>query len=85
MYVPNDPLRALTNEELKSWFGFHPAASQELRDMHQQSRLMFAGLALELNAVLPEGREKVQCLEALRMASMFSNAAIAMKSPMEDA
>lgn len=85
MYVPNDPLRALSNDDLKNWFGFHPAGSEELRNMHEQSRMMFAGLAFELNAVLPEGREKVQCLEALRMASMFSNAAIAMKSPLEEA
>lgn len=84
MYVPNDPMRAVTNDQIKNWFGFHPAASEELRSAHESVRLMCGGLALELNAVLPEGEEKIHALRALRQAAMYSNAAIAMSSPLEE-
>ena len=83
MYVPNDPMRKTTNQELSNRLGYHPASSAEIREMFEVNRQMFIGLALELNATIPEGREKEAMLTVLQEALMWANAAVAMKTPLE--
>lgn len=84
MYVPNDAMRKTTNADIKNRMGYHPASTDELRQTYEANRTMFIGLALELNAVIPEGREKALMLTHLQDALMWANAAVAMYAPLEE-
>ena len=62
--------------DLKNRLGFHPA-TDETRVLHETVRTKFINLAVQLNDILPDGREKSLVFTALQEASMWSNAAIA--------
>lgn len=83
MYVPSDEMRFTTNATILNWMGFHPA-TEETRPIFEANRHMFIGLAQELNATIPEGREKTLMFTALHEALMWANAAVALSSPLEE-
>lgn len=69
---------AVSNEELRERFGWHPPVNWIVRDTHDQVRVSCAVLAETLNNILPESREKSLALTAVQEASQWSNAAIAI-------
>lgn len=83
MYVPNDGMRYTSDIDLKNRMGFHPA-TDETKPIFEANRTMFISLACELNAVIPEGREKSLMFTALQEALMWANAGVACASPMEE-
>lgn len=77
--------RFVPDEQLREWFGFHPAGTERKRNAHQTVRLTFYALALELNELLPEGPEKTIALRKLQDAAMAANASLAIGGgPRED-
>lgn len=63
--------------ELANRFAFHAATTQEKRDEHTSVRQACRRLADELNARVPEGREKALAITHLEGVMMWANAAIA--------
>lgn len=66
----------MDNEEIVSRFQFHPA-NEVTGAMHDRVRALCSALALQLNASLPESREKSLAITKLEETLMWSNAAIA--------
>ncbi len=66
----------VTDEDLENRFGYHKA-SEETIPKHQKIRQSYLDLALFLNELLPEGREKSLAFTALQEAAMWSNASVA--------
>jgi hypothetical protein len=66
--------------ELENRFAFHPAATQDRREQHEQVRAQCLTLAVALNLLVPEGREKALAMTHLEGVMMWSNAAIARQS-----
>lgn len=58
-------------------FSYHPANDQETKDKHSAVRNLCFDLAEELNALLPEGREKSLAITNLEQVMFWANAAIA--------
>lgn len=65
-------------------YGFHPARNDKDKTEHLQVRILFQETALELERLLPDGREKSLAHTALQEASMWANAALALNRPLED-
>jgi len=64
-------------EELANWFAYHPPSTDDVVKAHEWVRSTIGSVAQELNATLPEGREKAMALRALDDACMYANASIA--------
>lgn len=64
-------------EDISNRFKFHPATTEEKRNDHTSVRMSCFGLAMFLNAKLPEGREKTKAIESLEEVMFWGNAAIA--------
>lgn len=64
-------------EDLERRFAFHPADTPVKRDAHELVRTRHLQLANELDATIPDGREKSLAITALEQSMMWSNAAIA--------
>lgn len=58
-------------------FEYHPPKDAETRTAHERVRGHSRRLAEELDALLPEGREKSLALTKIEEAMMWANAAIA--------
>lgn len=56
---------------------YHPANTQERRDAHESVRDLCTQLALNLNDIVPEGREKSLVMTTLEEVMFWANAAIA--------
>lgn len=67
----------MDNNDLINRFRFHPANTTEKAGQHQKIRNRCADLAVELNQLLPEGREKSLAITHLEEVMFWSNAAIA--------
>ncbi len=66
----------MDHQDIHNRFDFHPATGETgLR--HDAVRTAHRDLADEMNASLPEGREKSLCITKLEEAMMWANAAIA--------
>jgi hypothetical protein len=70
----------MTPEDIEHRFAFHAATTQEKRDEHTSVRQACRRLADELNARVPEGREKALAITHLEEVMMWANAAIARHS-----
>lgn len=64
-------------EDIENRFAFHPATTDEKRDAHTSIRQACKRLADDLNAQLPEGREKAVALTKLEEVMFWGNAGLA--------
>lgn len=64
-------------KDLENRFSFHSADTKEKQDNHQYVRDLCSNLALELNRVVPEGREKSLAITHLEEVMFWANAGIA--------
>jgi hypothetical protein len=62
--------------DLEHRFNFHPATHAK-GELHAQVRGSILNVALYINAVVPDGREKALAITKLEEAMMWANAAIA--------
>jgi hypothetical protein len=67
----------MQSDDIAHRFAFHAASTQEKRDEHTSVRQACRRLADELNASLPEGREKALAVTKLEEVMFWSNAALA--------
>jgi hypothetical protein len=65
-------------QELVRRHSYHPPLYESVARLHESIRLRTLEIALYLNRVLPEGREKSCALTAVQEAMMWSNAAVAI-------
>ena len=73
----------ISDGELENRFGYHAANSTTI-PLHEQVRTRFYELAIWMNDMLPEGREKSLAFTALQEAAMWSNGAVACNlAPLE--
>lgn len=68
----------VTTRDIVNRFGFHPADTEEKRKNHASVRGSFINIALLMNALLPDGRNKSVCLTHLEEACRAANAALAL-------
>lgn len=71
-----------TEEDLQSRFGYHRATSASA-PQHAAVRQECLGLALRLQVLLPEGRDKALALTALQETMHWANSAIAMENDVD--
>lgn len=77
----------LSNDEIENRFGFHKATiegPEATKPVHSQLRRAFKAWAHELNATLPDGREKTFALTHLEEASMWAHKSVARDAPLVD-
>lgn len=67
----------MDQNELINRFEFHPADTDSKQLAHERVRAVCRGVALHLNDMLPEGREKSLVMTKLEEAMMWANASIA--------
>ncbi|WP_280499352.1 DUF7681 family protein [Nocardia cyriacigeorgica] len=63
--------------ELANRFTYHPALTDRRRNAHDSVRAAVAAVAVELNNLVPEGREKALAFTKLEEAMLWANAALA--------
>lgn len=68
-------------DDIEHRFTYHPPVSPERTRAHQHIRKRARTLALELNEILPDGREKSLAITKLEEAVFWSNAALARAEP----
>lgn len=66
--------------DIQNRFFYHPPTESKKLD-HEHVRRMSTDMALELNDLLPEGREKSLAITHLEEVMFWSNAAIARHHP----
>lgn len=69
----------MQTEDIQRRFSFHPADTDEKKHAHELIRSIHMDAALQLNSLLPEGREKSLVLTNLEQSMFWANAAIARK------
>ncbi len=67
----------MENSEINRRFDYHAPASEFTVKKHEYVRARVKDLALLLNDLVPEGREKALTFAALEEALMWANAGIA--------
>lgn len=67
--------------DIANRFDFHPPTTEEKANAHTSIRQLCRQLADELNARLPEGREKALAVTHLEEVMMWGNAALARVIP----
>ncbi|MFG3715791.1 hypothetical protein [Micromonospora sp. NPDC047730] len=67
----------MTPADVAHRFAFHTATTEEKRDAHTSVRQACRQLADDLNARLPEGREKSTAITKLEEVMFWANAALA--------
>jgi len=76
---------ALGTEEIEHRFGFHKATVEgpnATASRHADMRKKFRDFAEELDAALPDGRDKALVMTKLQEASMWTHWAIAQDAPL---
>lgn len=67
----------MKTEDIEHRFNYHPPATDVAKYKHNQVREACKALALNLNALLPDGREKSLVMTHLEDVMYCANAAIA--------
>jgi len=70
--------------DLKNRFAYHAPKDDVVKHDHRNVRRMHYQLADELDAILPEGREKALVFTKLEESMMWANAAIARVNPITE-
>jgi hypothetical protein len=78
--VPGGKFPTMTNEDLANRFKSHPAKDEDTAKNHELVRTTCYLLAVELNNVVPDGREKALAITNLEEVMFWANAGIARKS-----
>lgn len=63
--------------ELSNRFRYHPPTTSERITLHGEVRTLVSELAMHLNELLPEGREKSVVMTKLEETMFWANAAVA--------
>lgn len=63
--------------DIENRFEYHPPKDEETKFAHERVRLLLVEVALELDGLVPEGREKSTAITKLEEAMMWANAGIA--------
>lgn len=69
--------------DIENRFAFHPATTEEKKMEHGSVRASCLSLAMNLNDLLPEGREKSLAMTHLEEVMMWGNAALARAGVIE--
>jgi hypothetical protein len=77
MLTVSNQEKNMLKKDIDHRFTFHPPATPERGQAHEDVRDVCRGLADYLNATLPEGREKSLAITKLEELMFWSNAAIA--------
>jgi hypothetical protein len=73
-----DGIRTLpASGDLTRRFSYHPADTQEKREAHEHVRAACLTLSLQLDELLPDGREKSLAITNLEQTMFWANAAVA--------
>lgn len=76
---------SIGSEQIEHRFGFHKATLEgdnATLPKHRDTRLAFRAFAEQLDALLPDSREKSLAFTHLQEASMWTHCAIAMNAPL---
>lgn len=67
-----------TNDEIRNEFAHHAPRDNDVVAAHDRVRMLLSDAAVELNEMLPDGRHKEKALDAVEMARLYANTAIAL-------
>jgi hypothetical protein len=73
-----------SEDELDTWFGYHPPSTPEIAQAHDQVRAACRNLAGVFSDLLPECPDKTVALRAVREAMYAANAVIAVQQRLYD-
>ena len=76
----NESWQNMELEDLQNRFNFHPAKDEDTQLRHGAIRAMCLNLAVNINQVVPDGREKSLAITKLEEVMMWANAGIARNS-----
>jgi hypothetical protein len=63
--------------EIVHRFGYHPANTDARIEAHEDIRALFCGVALEIDRLMPDSREKSVVMTKIEEAMFWGNAGIA--------
>lgn len=78
--VPGGKFPMITKEDLENRFSFHPATTEETKQAHEAIRNICLRVAIDINTIVPDGREKALAITNLEEVMFWANAGIARKS-----
>lgn len=70
----------MTTADLQHRFDFHPATTDEKRNLHTSMRNACYTAACVIDEQAPDGREKALAITKLEEAMMWANAAVARRN-----
>lgn len=73
----------MATPDLEHRFAFHPATTDEKRDLHTSMRQQCYAAAKAIDEQAPDGREKALAITKLEEAMFWANAAVARNSKEE--
>lgn len=77
------PIMRYTNDELLVRYQHHAPQNQATVDAHRRAREILCDAAIELNNLLAECPDKDKALDALELARVHSNTAIALHGTLQ--
>ena len=67
----------MDQKDLTNRFAYHPPKDEETKQQHELVRQLCLTLALQLNEIVPDGREKAYAMTELELVMWWSNAGVA--------